>query len=122
MGNRERRDPAELLPLTPQAFHILLALAGGEMHGYGIMQAVAERSDGAVRLGPGTLYGAIRRMLEQGVLEETSGPRGAKEDERRRYYRLTPFGRRVLSAEADRLEALVRSVRAQRVRPRARPS
>lgn len=99
-------DPAELLPLSPQVFQILLALAAGDQHGYAIMQEVAARSDGKLRLSPGTLYGCIRRMLEQGVIVELSDrerPRGPEDDERRRYYRLTPFGRKVARAEAARL-------------------
>jgi DNA-binding PadR family transcriptional regulator len=113
-------DPRSLLPLTTPVFHMLLALADGERHGYAIMREVQERSGGAVRLGPGTLYGAIKRMLEQGVVAETSErPDPTEDDERRRYYRLTPLGHRVLSAEADRLEELVRAARSKRLRARA---
>lgn len=99
-------DPGDLLPLSPQVFHILIALWQGEQHGYAIMQEVAARSGDKIRLSPGTLYGSIKRMLEQGVIEELSGrerPRGADDDERRRYYRLTPFGRKVARAEAARM-------------------
>ena len=116
---RSAPDPRTLLPLTTQAFHILLALADGERHGYAIMRQVQEGSDGAVRLGPGTLYGAIKRMLEQGLVEESAlRPEPEEDDERRRYYRLTTLGRRVLTAEADRLEELVRAVRSKRLRAR----
>lgn len=91
-------DATGILPLSPQVFHILVALWPGEQHGYAIMQDVAARSGGKIRLSPGTLYGSIRRMLEQGVIVELSErerPRAADDDERRRYYRLTPFGRKV---------------------------
>src|SRR5215469_3426436 len=101
-----RSDPKKLLPLSVPVFHILIALAGGDQHGYAIMQDVAARSGGKIRLSPGTLYGSIKRMLEQGVIVELSDrerPRAAEDDERRRYYRLTPFGRRVAKAEAARL-------------------
>jgi len=118
-ARRKSPDPDTILPLTTPAFHILLALADGERHGYAIMREVQERSGGAVRLGPGTLYGAIKRMLDQGVVEETTDrPAAAEDDERRRYYRLTLFGRQVLAAEADRLEVLVRAVRSKRLRTR----
>ena len=110
------RDPEELLPLTPAVFHILLALADGERHGYGVIKEVDARTEGSVRLGPGTLYGSIKRMLEEGLIEE-SGERPDPEldDERRRYYRLTKFGRRVAVAEAERLSRLVASARAKRL-------
>ncbi|MDQ3920424.1 MAG: PadR family transcriptional regulator [Acidobacteriota bacterium] len=114
------RDPEELLPLTPAVFHILLALADGERHGYGVIKEVDARTEGRVRLGPGTLYGSIKRMLAEGMIEE-SGERPDPEldDERRRYYRLTKFGRRVAVAEAERLSRLVASARAKRLLSRA---
>jgi len=114
------RDPEELLPLTPAVFHILLALADGERHGYGVIKEVDARTEGKVRMGPGTLYGSIKRMLEEGMIEE-SGERPDPEldDERRRYYRLTKFGRRVAVAEAERLSRLVASARAKRLLARA---
>jgi DNA-binding PadR family transcriptional regulator len=114
------RDPEELLPLTPAVFHILLALADGERHGYGVIKEVDARTEGKVRLGPGTLYGSIKRMLTEGLIEE-SGERPDPEldDERRRYYRLTKFGRRVAVAEAERLSRLVASARAKRLLSRA---
>jgi DNA-binding PadR family transcriptional regulator len=101
-------DPEAFLPLTPAVFHILLALADNERHGYGIMQEVALRTDGKVRMGPGTLYGSIKRMMADGLLEESGvRPDPALDDERRRYYRLTNLGQRVAQAEARRLAALV---------------
>lgn len=102
------REPEALLPLTPAVFHILLALADSERHGYGIMQEIAARTNGGVRMGPGTLYGSIKRMLADGLIEASDErPDPALDDERRRYYRLTGFGRRVLIAEAQRLEQVV---------------
>ena len=104
------RNPQDLLPLTPAMFHILLALADRERHGYHIMQEVEERTEGNVRLGPGTLYGSIKRMLADGWIEETEErPDPEMDDERRRYYRLTDFGYRVATAEAERLATLVKS-------------
>jgi DNA-binding PadR family transcriptional regulator len=102
------RDPEQLVPLTPAVFHILLALADGERHGYGIMQEIAARTEGKLRMGPGTLYGSIKRMLADGLIEESGErPDPALDDERRRYYKLTGYGRRVAQAEARRLEQLV---------------
>jgi DNA-binding PadR family transcriptional regulator len=103
------RSPEELLPLQAAAFHILVSLAGGDRHGYAIMQEVTERTSGAFRLHPGTLYTTIRRLLEQGLVEELAErpARGGRDDERRRYYRLTKLGRAVARAEAARLEHLV---------------
>ena len=98
--------PESLLPLSPQVFHILLSLADADRHGYAIMQEIEERTGGAVRIGPGTLYGAIRRLHEDGLIEELDGD-GDGSDERRRYYRLTPLGKRVLAAETERMAALV---------------
>jgi DNA-binding PadR family transcriptional regulator len=115
-----RRDPEELLPLSPAVFHVLLALADAERHGYGIIKEVEARTEGRVRLGPGTLYGSIKRMLEEGLIEESDErPDSALDDERRRYYRLTGFGRRVASAEAERLSGLVDAARAKRLLSRA---
>jgi DNA-binding PadR family transcriptional regulator len=107
-------EPPDLLPLSPQVFQILLALAEGDQHGYAIMREVAARSGGKLRLSPGTLYGCIKRMLEQGVIVELSDrerPRGPEDDERRRYYRLTAFGRKVARAEAARLAASLEQAR-----------
>jgi DNA-binding PadR family transcriptional regulator len=105
--------PDSFLPLPAAVFHILIALANRDRHGYSIMQDVAARTAGKVQLGAGTLYSSIRRMLEQGLIEElTESPDPASTDERRRYYRLTRFGKRVAAAEVDRLTALVREARA----------
>jgi DNA-binding PadR family transcriptional regulator len=109
-------DPASMLPLSLAAFHILLALAQGERHGYGIMQESALNSDGKVNLGPGTLYRSIRRLLIDGLIEESAErPAPDLDDERRHYYRLTPFGLRVARAEAQRLEALVQIARSRKL-------
>ncbi len=110
------RDPERLLPLTPAVFHILLALVDGERHGYGIMQEIAARTDGKMRMGPGTLYGSIKRMMADGLIEESGQrPDPALDDERRRYYRLTDFGQRVVRAEAERLAQLVNVARSKRL-------
>ncbi len=102
-----------LLPLPTATFHILLALAGDDLHGYAIMQEVAARTGNAVKLSAGTLYRSIQRMLEQGLIEELrERPVPELDDERRRYYRLTTFGREVANAEARRLAALVKLARA----------
>ena len=112
------REPERLLPLTPAIFHILLALAGGERHGYGIMQEVEARTNGQLKLGPGTLYGSIKRLLADGLIEESDErPDPALDDQRRRYYRLTEWGRRVAAAEAERLDRLVTEARAKRLLP-----
>ena len=118
-------DPGELLPLTPVVLNILLALADGERHGYGIMLEVRERTGGRVRLGPGTLYGAIKRLKESGVIEESWEKPDTGEDpddERRRYYRLTGFGGEVLAAEVERLDGLVRAARRKGAFPAPKPS
>jgi DNA-binding PadR family transcriptional regulator len=105
--------PESLLPLPTAVFHILIALADRDRHGYSIMQDAAARTGGAVQLSAGTLYSSIRRMLEQGLIEElTKSPDPSSTDERRRYYRLTRFGRRVATAEVARLNALVQQARA----------
>lgn len=114
-------DPADLLPLSAQVFQILLALAAGDQHGYAIMQEVAARSGGKLRLSPGTLYGCIKRMLEQGVIVELSDrerPTASHDDERRRYYRLTPFGRKVAKAEAARLAESLEQARTYGLAPK----
>jgi len=98
------------LPLAPATLHILLALAGEDLHGYGIMQEVARQSEGRYRLGPGTLYDNLQRMMKLGLVEEVSG-RPEDEGSRRRYYRLSSLGRGVLSAEILRLEGVVREAR-----------
>jgi DNA-binding PadR family transcriptional regulator len=105
-------NPEDLLPLPPATFHILIALSDGERHGYAIKKDVARRSGGKVQLGPGTLYGSIKKMLDDGLIEESAErPEFHLDDERRRYYRLTSFGRRVAAAEVERMRALVRQAR-----------
>lgn len=99
--------PAELPPLSPVLHHILLALLEGERHGYAIMQAVERITDGGVRMGPGTLYGAIKRLLESGLIEEAGERTDPAGDERRRYYRLSALGRRAVREETVRLQRLV---------------
>jgi DNA-binding PadR family transcriptional regulator len=107
------RSPEEMLPLSPAVFHILLALAEDERHGYSIMQHVAETTEGRVKMGPGTLYGTIKRLLAAKWIEESDErPDPKLDDERRRYYRLTPFGRRVLGAEVSRYSKMVKAARA----------
>ena len=109
-------QPEDFLPLTPAMFHVLLAIADKERHGYEIMQEVQERTEGSVRLGPGTLYGSIKRMLGDGLIEESGDrPDPAFDDERRRYYRLTDFGYRVAKAEPERLASLLKSARAKKL-------
>ena len=106
--NNQSRKAEDMLPLTPAVLHILLALADGERHGYGIMQEVTRRVGGQVKMGPGTLYGSIKRMLADGLIEEAGErPDPALDDERRRYYRLTSFGLRVMQAEVLRLHQIV---------------
>ena len=104
------QDWSAFLPLSPATLHILLALAGEDRHGYGIMQEVARQSAGRYKLGPGTLYDNLQRLLNQGMVEEAQR-RSAGDDPRRRYYRLTGMGRGVLSAEIARLEGVVRDGR-----------
>ena len=105
-------SPQELLPLTPPVFHILLALADEERHGYGIMQDVARQTGGSLQLGPGTLYGCLKRMLAAGLVEESDErPDPALDDERRRYYRMTALGKRAACAEAQRLTGAVMAAR-----------
>lgn len=100
------------IPLKTQWFHILLSLASGEQHGYGIMQEVLDRTNGKLRLWPATLYGSIKRLIEAGLIEESDErPAPELDDARRRYYRLTTLGKRVLDAECDRLQELVRIIR-----------
>lgn len=110
-------DPTEQLPLTPAVTHILLALADGEKHGYAIMREVEELTGGTIAMGPGTLYGSIKRMLGAGLVAETDErPDPELDDQRRRYYKITGHGARVLSAETERLEALVKAADAKKVR------
>src|SRR5947209_10126196 len=109
-------SPENLLPLTPAVFHILLALSDEDRHGYGIMQDVAQQTDDALHLGPGTLYGCLKRMLAAGLVEESDErPDPALDDERRRYYRMTGLGQLVVRAEAQRLANAVFAARAKRL-------
>lgn len=112
MSSKSTRDD---VAFSPQVFHILLALADGPAHGYAVMQDVEEETGGAIRLGPGTLYGAIRRLRVDGLIEETREQAGAEEG--RRYYRLTAQGRSALRAEAARLARMVSAARARRLLP-----
>jgi DNA-binding PadR family transcriptional regulator len=103
-------------PLTPAVYHILLALADGEKHGYAIMKDVAAQTGGALTMGPGTLYGSIKRMLSAGLIQETGErPDPALDDERRRYYRLSGLGRKAVAAETRRLSSALKAARLKRV-------
>ena len=112
------RDVDRLLPLAPAVLHILITLGEGEKHGYAVMQEVAERTDGKVRMSPGTLYGSIRKMLDEGLIEEFFRRGASADDQRRRYYRVTKFGRTVAAAEAERLTALLHHARLTGLVPR----
>jgi DNA-binding PadR family transcriptional regulator len=106
-------DAESFLPLPRDTFHILVSLADKERHGYSVMQDIAERTDGALRLSPSSLYASIKRLLEQGLIEELAErPDPQHDDERRRYYRLSRLGRQVAMAEAQRLERLLADARA----------
>lgn len=121
MSSAPTPGAAELLPLSSQVFHILIALADRDQHGYSIMLDVAARTGGKLRLNAGTLYGLIRRMLEQGLIAELRArdrPSQPDDDERRRYYRLTPFGRKVAKAEAARLAELLDQARSYGLAPK----
>ena len=116
------RNPSELLPLPVSQLHILMALAAGDQHGYGIMQEVETFTEGKVTMGPGTLYGAVKQMLRVGLIEESDErPDPELDDERRRYYRLTGLGGRVLEAEVSRMEQLARTARMRQSTPIRRP-
>jgi DNA-binding PadR family transcriptional regulator len=107
-----KTDPQKFLPLKTHWFHIMLSLASGEQHGYGIMQDVLNRTTGKVHLWPATLYGSIKRLIEAELIEESDErPAPELDDARRRYYRLTPLGKCVLEAECERLQELVRTIR-----------
>ena len=110
----KRPDPKSHLPLTAAELHVLLALADGDKHGYAIKKEVARRTAGQIRLGPGTLYGLIKRFLTAGIITESGDrPAPALDDERRHYYRLTEFGAEVLRAELQRLEEMLATARAK---------
>ncbi len=120
MTMTEPVDPRSFLPLTPLAFQVLLALADSERHGYGIIREVESRTDGLIKLRTGTLYTLLHRLLDEDLLEESDRrPDPAEDDDRRRYFRLTPLGRGVLTAEARRLESLISEARRKRVIGRA---
>jgi DNA-binding PadR family transcriptional regulator len=112
-------DPAAQLPLTPVVLHMLLALAGERQgkHGYALAKEVEDVSAGQIRMGPGTLYGSIQRMIDSSLIEESSSGRRPDDDERRRYYKLTPFGRRVLELELARLDAVMAIARGKNLLP-----
>ncbi len=107
MPSGDTSVPSELTPLSPALFHILLSLGVGERHGYALKREIAQRTEGKLKLGPGVLYGSINKMLELGLIEESDDrPDPHLDDERRRYYRITPFGRKVAQAEAARMREL----------------
>lgn len=105
----------KLTPLPAAAFQILLSLVGEDLHGYAIMRSVAEQTEGRMRLGPGTLYSSITTLLEERLIEEVAPRRNSDKDQRRRYYRLTAAGRKLLRAEAERLADLLRVARAKKI-------
>jgi DNA-binding PadR family transcriptional regulator len=113
---KPKTNPENLLPLTPAVFHVLLALAGEDRHGYAIMQEVAESTNGQIKMGPGTLYGTVKRLLEAQLIEESDErPDPHLDDERRRYYRLTEVGEQVVRAEARRYAEIVEIARGRKL-------
>lgn len=112
MAKEKHRGPQQVGPLSPATLHILLALAGEDLHGYGIMQEITRQSEGKYKVGPGTLYDNLKKMMNQGLVEETGG-RSLTSDPRRRYYHLTGLGRGVLAAEVKRLEGVLHKARMQ---------
>jgi DNA-binding PadR family transcriptional regulator len=106
----EHKELKRLLPLSPAALHILLALAAEDRHGYGIMREIERQSEGMYKLGPGTLYDNLQRLMDSGLVKETNGP-SSNNDPRRRYYRLTSFGRQVLTADLERLRSVIREAK-----------
>jgi DNA-binding PadR family transcriptional regulator len=117
-----KSNPEDLLPLTPPVFHILLSLVETERHGYGIMLDVQRQTEGVLRLGPGTLYGCLKRMLAAGLVEQSDErPDPELDDERRRYYRATGIGEQVVRAEARRLSAAVKVARSRKLLPEVQP-
>lgn len=113
----DRPQPGDLLPLTHLSYHVLLAIADRPLHGYGIIKEVEDRTDGAMEVEAGTLYAALKRMDDEGLLEDAPPPPGDPGDSRRRYYRMTGFGREVLEAESERLRRLLEVARDKRVLP-----
>jgi DNA-binding PadR family transcriptional regulator len=114
--SKAKDDHEKMLPLTPAVFHVLLALADGERHGYAIMQEVAVHTEGRIKMGPGTLYGTIKRLIAAQLIEESDErPDADTDDERRRYYRLTGVGQRVVKAEAQRYAEMVAVARGKRL-------
>ena len=110
------RDPAAYLPLTSAMFHVLVAMADGDRHGYAIIKDVSARTGGRVELGTGTLYGIVKRLLADGLAIESAKRQPAPTDDaRRKYYRLTPFGRAVVAAETERLEGMIAAARSTRM-------
>src|SRR5450631_790345 len=119
MAKKHTLTAKDLLPLSPTVFHLLLALGAGERHGYALKREVSRRTNGAINPGAGMLCGSISRMLEQGLIEESEErPDAHLDDERRRYYRITPFGRKVAQADAARMNELVRLAAAKFGAPR----
>ena len=114
--NKLQSPKSNFIPLTPAVFHILLALSEGDLHGYRIMQTVSRNSEGQFHMGPGTLYGTIKRMIAEGLIEESEErPDLTLDDERRRYYHLTELGKKTVRAESERLDGLVRRARELRL-------
>jgi DNA-binding PadR family transcriptional regulator len=119
----KKREAEAYLPLTSAEFHFLLSLADGDKHAYAIMKDVSRRTEGRVRLSAGTLYGLVRRFVSEGmIVESVERPAAALDDERRRYYRLTEFGRAVAAAEAARMEGMLALARSKRLLTRVRPA
>ena len=121
MATPQTRTPDSLLPLKPVVFQVLLSLVDGERHGYALVQDIAERTAAKIDLEPGNLYRVLKAMLDEGVIEESERrPSPDRDDERRRYYRITPFGRKVAIAEAVRLDRIVADARARNLIPARR--
>lgn len=114
-----KNDETAYLPLSARDFHILFVLAGGAAHGYGLVKAIEAQTDGLIRLDPANLYRAIQRMVDDGLVEDAAPPTGGA-DERRRYYRITELGRRVVSADAERMRSLARAAEAEQLIARSR--
>jgi DNA-binding PadR family transcriptional regulator len=118
MSRSSQRDPKEKIPLSPIALYVLLALADGDRHGYAIIKEIDTATGGAVRLLPGTLYRLIKQLVDDAWIIEVEGPRiSGGDDERRRYYRITPWGREIAQAEVERLAGVMRMARAAKLIP-----